>query len=388
MSETAGGRLALLIPSLRGGGAEISSVRLANCLAGRGLSVDLVVLRASGPWLEKIDRAVGLVDLRALRARRGLPALVRYLRRTRPTALVAGPVNVGVLAIAARRLSRVATRIVAVEQNDWRARLAHSGLPAEQIARWAIRATYRFADQCLAVSEGAADSLAVVAGITRSRVGVLYNGIDLGESERLAREAIEHPWLADREAPVLVAAGRLVEQKGYPDLLQAFSSVVRSHSARLLILGEGPLRAPLEKRVRELGLEGSVEFLGFRPNPYPWMAAASVFVQASLFEGFGVAILEALACGAPVVATDCPSGPSEILQGGECGILTPPGNPEALAAAIERLLSDETLRQELRERGRQRAKVFSIDRSADSLMAVLVGLGARLAPGRSGGLGS
>jgi glycosyltransferase involved in cell wall biosynthesis len=243
-----------------------------------------------------------------------------------------------------------------------------------------MRATYRFADQRLAVSSGAADSLAIAAGVTRRSVGVLHNGIDVGEIERLMREAVEHQWFADRETPVLLAAGRLVEQKGYGDLLRAVSVLVRSRPARLLILGEGPLRGSLEGRVHELGLEGAVGFLGFRPNPYPWMAQASVFVQASLFEGFGVAILEALACGAPVVATDCPSGPSEILRGGEFGILTPPGDPEALAAAIERILDDDPLRQSLRERGRERAKAFSIDRSADSLLRTLIGLGVRLVP--------
>jgi glycosyltransferase involved in cell wall biosynthesis len=116
-------------------------------------------------------------------------------------------------------------------------------------------------------------------------------------------------------------------------------------------------------------------FLGFQPNPYPWMAQASAFVQASLFEGLPTAILEALACGAPVVATDCPSGPSEILQGGEFGVLTPPGDPEALAEAIERLLDDESLRRTLLNRGPKRARAFSIDRSADALLEVLSGLG-------------
>jgi glycosyltransferase involved in cell wall biosynthesis len=380
MSENADGRLALLVPSLRGGGAEISNVRLANCLASRGVPVDLVVLQAIGPWLEKIDRAVRLVDLQASRARQGLLPLVRYLRRTSPAAIVAGPVNVGVLAIVARALTRAGTRVLVVEHNDWAARQASTGLRGERMARWAMRATYRFADQCLAVSDGAADSLASAAGLKRSRVDVIYNGIDRGEIERLIREAVDHPWMADRETPVLLAAGRLVEQKGYGDLLRAFSCVVRSRPSRLLILGEGPQRTSLEGRIRDLGLEGSVELLGFRPNPYAWMARASVFVQSSLFEGFGVAILEALACGAPVVATDCPSGPSEILQGGEFGILTPPGDPEALAAAIERLLGDEALRQQLREKGRERAKAFSIDRSADSLVGTLIRLGVRLVP--------
>jgi glycosyltransferase involved in cell wall biosynthesis len=375
MSESAGGRLALLIPSLRGGGAEISNVRLANCLAGRGLSVDLVVLQASGPWLEKIDSAVRLVDLRAPRARRGLFALTRYLRRTKPAALVAGPVIVGVLAIIARTLSRAATPVVVVEHNDWRGRRARTGLRGERMARWAMRATYRFADRRLAVSSGVADSLAIAAGLKRTSVGVLYNGIDVGEIERLMREPVEHPWLANRETPVLLAAGRLVEQKGYGDLLRAVSVLVRSRPVRLLILGEGPLRERLEGDVRELGLESAVMFLGFQPNPYPWMAQASAFVQASLFEGLPTAILEALACGAPVVATDCPSGPSEILQGGEFGVLTPPGDPEALAEAIERLLDDESLRRTLLNRGPKRARAFSIDRSADALLEVLSGLG-------------
>jgi glycosyltransferase involved in cell wall biosynthesis len=245
-----------------------------------------------------------------------------------------------------------------------------------------MRATYRLADHRLAVSRRAADSLADVVHIDRSKVGVLYDGIDLSEIDRLMREPIRHPWLESSEAPVLLAAGRLVPQKGYPDLLHAVSILTQKRQARLLIIGDGPMRPTLEAEIRKRGLERAVELPGFQPNPYSWMARATTFVQASLFEGFGVAILEALACGAPVVATDCPSGPSEILQGGEFGILVPPGDPAALVAAMERILDDASLRRRLRERGPARAREFSIERTADALLEALMRLGVRLDPER------
>jgi glycosyltransferase involved in cell wall biosynthesis len=366
-----------MIPSLRGGGTEISNVRLANCLAGRGIPVDLVVLQASGPWKARLESTVRLVDLKVSRARWGLPPLFRYLRATNPAAMMTGPANVGSLAIVARMLSRATTRLLVIERNDWRARRAHTGLRGERLALWGMRTTYRFADHRLAVSRGAADSLAREIGADRSRVDVLYNGIDVENVDRLLREPISHRWFDELDIPVFLAAGRLVPQKAYPELLQAFSSLVRRRPARLLIFGEGPLRAAVENGIRHRRLEGAVELLGFRPNLFPWMARASAFVQASLFEGFPVAILEALACGAPVVATDCPSGPGEILQGGEFGLLVPPGDPEALAEAMERVLVDRPLRQRLHEKGPARAREFSIERTADRLLEILAGLRVR-----------
>jgi glycosyltransferase involved in cell wall biosynthesis len=229
---------------------------------------------------------------------------------------------------------------------------------------------YPRADAIIAVSNGIADDLAQVTGLPRERITTIYSPVITPELQEKARAPLDHPWFAQGSPPVLLGVGRLVPQKDFPTLLKAFARVRAVRKARLVILGEGIRRMELETLVRELGVAADVTLPGFVANPFPYMAGASVFVLSSAWEGLPGVLIEAMACGCPVVSTDCPSGPAEILDGGAYGPLVPVGNDEALAKAILSVL--ETPPDP--ERLRVRAALFSVDRAADRYLEVLLGV--------------
>lgn len=307
---------------------------LADGFARAGLAADLVLMRAAGEYLDELPPGVRMVDLGAARLMIGFPALVRYLRWERPTALLSTVCHANVVALWAKRVARVPTRVVVRESNTmsdnsrgsprWRARLIPS----------LARQCYPWADGIVAVSEGVARDLAHTARLPAERIRVLPNPIVTPELAAMAREPLSHPWYADGEPPVVLAVGRLEKQKDFPTLLRAFGLVRRRRPARLLILGEGTERAALESLAEAIGLKAEIALPGFVPNPFPYMARAGVFVLCSAWEGMPGVLIQALACGAPVVATDCESGPRELLQGGRFGRLVPVGDVEALTAAI------------------------------------------------------
>jgi glycosyltransferase involved in cell wall biosynthesis len=223
-----------------------------------------------------------------------------------------------------------------------------------------VRRTYDRFDRVIVLSQGAADDLVAHVPSIASKIRVIYNaGVDDGLAA-LAAQPID----AVPPRPLIVACGRLAPQKGYPDLLDAFTGLRRELGAHLWIVGEGPQRAELERTIAARGLGDVVRLLGFQKNPYAYMAAADVFVLSSLYEGFGNVIVEAMATGRPVVSTDGPSGPAEIITDGENGLLVPVSDAPALASAIRRVLTDPALAQRLGAAGRRRADDFHIRTSA------------------------
>jgi glycosyltransferase involved in cell wall biosynthesis len=311
---------------------------LSSGLAARGHSVDLVLALSEGPYMSQIPDNVRVVELGASRTLTALPALVRYLRRERPRAMVAALSRANILALWARRITGIPERLVVNEQNtvsvltrnapQWRVRIVPS------LARY----FYRWASAVVGVSQGVADDLVESVSIPSELVKVIYNPGVTPELRQKAREDLTHPWFEEGQPPVLLAVGSLTPQKDFGTLFRAVARVIQQRPARCLILGEGSERDRLETMVRELGLEEHVSLPGFVENPYAYMARAAVFVLSSRWEGLPTVLVEALFCGASIVATDCPSGPREILRGGELGELVPVGQPEQLAASIGRVL--------------------------------------------------
>jgi glycosyltransferase involved in cell wall biosynthesis len=202
-------------------------------------------------------------------------------------------------------------------------------------ARQRLAATYASADLVIGVSDGACQAMRELIGARETpHIARIYNPIDLGAFRRMAAEPVAHPWFLDKTRPLVLSAGRLVRAKDFPTLLHAFRRVQERTNSRLVILGEGRQRAKLERMSRQLGLAEAVDLPGFSPNPFAYMARADLFVLSSLYEGFGNVLAEAMAVGTPCVATDCRSGPREILADGRYGHLVRPGNAEALADAI------------------------------------------------------
>lgn len=359
-------RVALFVPTLDGGGAERVMVRLARAFACRGKQVDLVLARATGPYLESVPSTVRLIDLGASRVLYSFPRLVRYLRRARPNALLATLAHANVMAVLARRLAARHTRLVVRETI---APLSHARQVQHRRASLVLATTrlYRYADAIVANSKQVVLELSQLLRLPPEAIWLIPNPVVDAELVSLAQQPLEHPWFEDPTVPVVLGVGRLTAQKDFATLLQAVALVNRWMECRLVILGEGEQRSALEHLAVQLGLRDRLWMPGFDPNPYRYMARASVFVLSSRWEGSPNTLIEALACGAPVVATNSPGGACEILEDGIWGMLTPVGDAEALAEAIRCTLHQPPDRDALR----RRAQAFSVDQIAERYLEVL-----------------
>lgn len=334
-------RIALFIPTLEPGGILRVALDLHSELKSRGYDVEIVVAKCENRDLERLRENVRVVNLNVRRVRSALIPLARYLRENSPDAMLSASDPGNVIAIAARALAQVDTRLAIschqtvtnIHAGD--RRLFHTFMPR------LMRLTYRYADTIIAVSEAIADEVSGNARIPRSKIRVIYNLIRLAEIRRLAELPPMHPWFGDPDSKVILGVGRLTPQKNFSDLIRAFDILRKTISAKLVILGEGSQRAEMEELVHSLGLEECVSLPGYTDNPYPYMRGASVFVSTSHAEAFGIAVVEALVCGTPVVATDCPGGLREVLDHGRLGTLVKQGDTGALAGAIIQKLGAE-----------------------------------------------
>jgi glycosyltransferase involved in cell wall biosynthesis len=338
--------LAIAVPGLGEAGAGRSLVALANGLAQRGWRVDLVLGRSRRPpdnpeaRHSAIAAAVRVVDLADVPGPWGL-ALGRYLRREQPATLLAAAPGVAIAAIVAKHLAQVATRVVILERYPPSKALLH-GQPWRRRAQiWGMRLAYPWADTLLAASAGVADDLARVGRLPRSTI-VPIAPIPLpAHLPTVHGSPPTHPWLQKPPIPVILAVGRLVPQKDFATFLRAIAQVRARHPLRAVILGEGPERLALGQLADDLGIGAAVDFPGFVPDAIACMGQATALVLSSRWEGCPAVVIEAMAVGTPVVATNCPHGPADLLANGRYGHLVPVGDETALAAAIERVLGGD-----------------------------------------------
>ncbi len=366
--------ISIFLPALEGGGAERAMLHLAQGLAERGFKTDLVLAETKGAYLDTVPSAIRIVDLKArspLIVSKTL-ALRRYLQQEQPAVLFSA-LDILSSATWAQRLAGVSTRIVMCVQTNLSQQFRdHQPNTIGRIRPRMVQWFYPWADAIVAASRGVADDVARMAHIPADTIQVIYNPVVTPSVLAKMQQPIDHPWFAPDAPPVILGVGRLVSQKDFPTLVNAFAIVRQQRPARLMILGEGEDRAKLEAQIRELGLQADVALPGFAENPYAYMAHASVFALSSIFEGFGNVVAEAMAAGTAIVSTDCPSGPAEILDGGKYGKLVPVGDAAALAAGILATLAAPTAADVLC----QRAQAFSLDRVVDQYVDVL----ARLTP--------
>jgi glycosyltransferase involved in cell wall biosynthesis len=334
------------------GGTERVVLNLARCFAESGFKVDLVLSRAEGRLLEAVPKQVRIIELQALQLDRNrffklptsfssttsLPKLVSYLQKEQPAALLSAGHYSNEIAIAAKYLARVQTRVVVSEHTILSVQAKRVEQVSSRLAPLAARLLYPWADGIVAVSHSAARDLAQITKIPLERIQTIYNPAIAPELIERSQELVSHPWFVPGELPVILGVGRFVQEKDFPTLIQAFSLVQKVKPSRLVIIGGGRDRQRLESLVKELHLEDRVALLGFSENPYAYMAKAAVFVLSSIWEGLSNVLIEAMAVGTPVVATDC-GGPAEILDGGKYGELVPVGDREAMAEAILKVLS-------------------------------------------------
>jgi len=374
-------------------------MNMARELAARGLAVDLVcrARRAKGQapaginvqTLADYPRVVGrilawradrtsrsvlarpvLFSLIAPEPLRILASLVRYLRSERPAVLISATTYMNLVAIWARDLAGVPTRVVVSEHDHLSQHISTGrdrGAWRWRYAPALLARVYPKADAIVAVSDGVADDLAERTGIHRARIRTVYNPIVAPELGAKAAADPTEPWLEPGMPPVILAAGRLVPKKDFATLLRAFARVRQTTDARLIILGEGREKRRLQALAHSLGIAADLKFAGWTENPYAYMARAAVFALSSIREGFGNVLVEALACGCPVVATDCLSGPAEILDGGGYGRLVAPGDVDAFAAALLATLAARPDPEPLR----RRAQMFTVRRTTDAYVDLL-----------------
>ncbi len=329
-------RLALFLPTLDDGGAERVMLQLAASFSARGHAVDLVVAIPGGPLEGQVPSGPRPVSLNASRTVLALPALIRYLRRERPAALLSTLEHANVLAIGAAAFARTGIPIVLREANVL--------LPAAALDRQArllrplMRHAYRAADRVVAVSRSVAASLTEELGLDVGRIRTIYNPIVTAALPDAAAASLDNPWFAPGAPPVVLGVGRLAPQKDFSTLLRAFAQVRAGRAARLVILGEGPQRRALEQLAGELGIAADVKLPGHDHNPFRYMSRASVFALSSIYEGLPGALIQAMACGCRVISTDGPGGAREVLDNGTLGPLVPPRDPAALARGISALL--------------------------------------------------
>lgn len=371
-------------------------LHLAHNFTRLGRKVDLLLFRPEGPYMNSVPKSVRVFELEAgtnlggrlLAARadpagigvqlkplllpfktdssiRHINALKRYLESQQPDIVLSALTYTNLVALWAKKLSRIKVPVVVSERIALSVHRQNEARKHHWCWRWhfilpMVRRTYEFADGIVAVSDSVAVDLADKAHVDRNAITTIYNPVVDNTISELAAQSLTHPWFGPGQPPVILGVGRLTPQKDYQTLLRAFARLRGERNIRLLILGEGRQRTELTRLAQELGVAADVEMPGFVDNPYQYMARASIFALTSLYEGLPGALIQALACGCPVVSTDCPGGSAEILENGKYGRLVPVQHDDELADAIRSTLDLPPDRQ----RPKERAAAFSTENAA------------------------
>lgn len=359
--------LAIFLATSGHSGVDRIMRNLVPAFLAQGLRVDLLKVRGHGPEWGELSEGARVIDLEARHVNTSLPALVRYLRKNRPTALLSDKNKVNRTALWARKLAGVNTRIAIREGTTVSKNLERRGLWARYSEYASIRLCYRFADAIITPSQGAADDLARIAGLPPGAVTAIPSPVVNEQMLRAAEQPVAHPWFGGKGPPVILGVGELCARKDFTTLIRAFAKLRQQRPCRLVIGGEGRRRNALIKLAQELGVAQDVDLPGFLDNPYAYMRQASVFALTSACEGSPVVLMEALAVGTPVVSTDCPSGPREILDNGRHGALVAVGDVEALAVKLREALDHPLPAESLRHA----AEAYTTQRSAKGYLAAL-----------------
>lgn len=358
-------KIGIFIPTLTGGGAQRVAINLASGLVERGCDVEIIVIREEGALVKSVHPKVDIVSLGAERTALSIPSLSWKMYNDDFDAIISFMGYVNVCAMISQFISFSDHVSILTEHTSVS---AHSGAQGGRgyVVQYLSEILYPVADAVVGVSEGVKNDLRKEVNLQDSQVCKVYNPVVTNELHRLANVSVDHPWFGNSE-PVILGVGRLIRDKNFELLIRAFQQLNERREARLIILGEGPERSNLEQEVRHQGISDRVDMPGFKRNPYCYMSASDVVVLSSSREGFGNVLVEAMACGTPVVSTDCPSGPSEILEGGKWGPLVPVGDVDKLSDAIQSTLEDPPSSMELK----MRSKNFTDEKIAKKYLKII-----------------
>jgi len=359
--------ITLLLPSLVAiGGAEVVQLELARQFLKLGYRVDIVLADGGGDWNASIPAGARTIELGVPRLRSALLPLIAYVRRESPNGVIAAMWPLTFIAPLAVKLSCRRSSVLIVEHNTLSRQYAPWSLAHRIALRSTLALALRMADARGGVSRGVADDTASLAGISPDKVGTLYNPVRIRPAP--AQDELDRAegfWPHPRGTRILTV-GSMKNQKNHAMLLQAFHHM-NDPDICLMLLGQGKLEPELRRMREDLGLTDRLVFAGFQNDPTPFYMTADLFVLSSNYEGFGNVIVEALACGLPVVSTDCPFGPAEILDNGRYGHLTPVGDMKALAQAMQEALCVPVDHQVQK----QRAASFSPECAAKAYLDLL-----------------
>ncbi len=394
-------KIAIFLPSLTAGGVARVMLQLAHSFVDSGHTVDLLLCRSQGEFMGQLPSQIRVLELKSRplwvsrlllilrnfgairvltlpilfslkppKSLGALPDLIQYLRQEKPNVLLAAKTHTNLVALWATQLAKGSHRVVISERTTlvdiikrskkWRWRFILPVLAHE----------YPKAGGIITVSNGVKEELVLHSGLPPQKITTIYNPLLTHKIREKSEEPINHPWFKnERSIPIILGVGRLVPQKDFSTLMKAFSYVRQGRPAHLVIIGEGRQRSELTTLAQTLGIDKDVWMPGFSDNPYAFMGKASMLVLSSIYEGLPNVLIEALACACPIVSTDCPSGPSEILEKGKYGALVPMGDSQALAQAIHHMLDHPPNRNDLL----LRAADFAIDKISSQYLKVLLG---------------
>ena len=349
-------KIAFFIIDLYRGGGEKVVVDLSNDLVQRGFDVDLVLVKKRGPYLDLVDKNVEIVDLDVDRIIFSLPKLIRYLKQNKPKALLSISKHPHLISIWAKMISRVDTKIIlrlgipfsrGGSKANWR----------ERILPILIKMFYPFADLIVGNSEFITNDFRSVVKVKDSKITTIYSPKPTEEILSKSLEKTGEDWLDNKDKPVIISVGRLTEQKGFTTLLEAFIKSQEKIDSRLIILGNGEDQEVLEKMAISSGVSDKFKIIGFQKNPYAFMAKSDIYVLPSRYEGMPNAMIEAMICGVPVIASDIPPA-VEITRNGEFGINYPLDNVDTLAGEMVGMLGDKNKLEMFGKKAKERVKVF------------------------------
>lgn len=336
-------KIALFIPTLEVGGAEKVTLNIANEISNRGYSVDLVLVKAKGEYMENVGGNVRVVDLNSKSAMMSIKQLVKYLKENKPIAMISAIENCNVAALIAKKFACVETKIVVTIHTTLSRILKDVDDIKVKLNMILQKKLYKNAYNIIAVSKATADDASKVLNIPRDRINVIYNPIINEYLLNNSKMEVESKFFNNGNYINILSVGRLTDAKSFDTLIKAFNIVLcEMKNVRLTIIGEGNKRQELKELSKNLKIEQYIDMPGFKTNPYAYMSKCDVFVLSSKWEGLPSVIIEAMACGAKIVSTDCKSGPREILEDGKYGKLCPVGDEKKLAEMIIESLNDKT----------------------------------------------
>jgi glycosyltransferase involved in cell wall biosynthesis len=328
-------KVAFYLPNLAGGGVSGAVVNLMNQLTfSKEVEVLMVLNKKEGEFLRYLDSNIEIFELDTKRLRDSLFSLLKFLKKIKPDVLISGQSHVNTIALMANQMLRKKIKVIITEHGNLQEGLKDVRNPTKIILLTLMKNFYPKADKVISVSKGVEKTLLKYIKMDKSKMEVIYNPIISDLIYERAEEPLNHKWFTSKEIPVILSVGRLSKEKDFENLLQAFSIVKSKVDSRLLIVGEGPERDHLEKLIKKLDLQDSVDLYGFEENPYKFFKNADLFVLSSKTEGLGNVLVEALCLRRKIVSTDCPSGPEEVLKKGKFGKLVPPEDTLKLAEGI------------------------------------------------------